>query len=326
MIIVSMYGLKIRIPKTESASPVDNWTAELVGDPDIASDALYPFLSFHVRITNRHTQQRGINSISGGLFVGKDTQNQIEFVYLSPIIVASISPQASVTMSLQQDVPLIIAPQRSIDIYALAELSPIALNRLEMLREGEDLLFVIRLNLWVGTKTTALPVSHAGRPYIRVAKSDWAERILKKAGYMEVAVVELPEPIDIPELRNSLDYLKNAWKSYRIGEYYDAVTNVRRALDALVRGLQNYDASLIEERTENNRTIREPRFSAFATTGEREKDAISKVYRALRSALGGLSAHEGAINVDKQLAEFAVVTGQALLRYFTTRLKQKRES
>ena len=326
MIIVSMYGLKIRIPKTASASPVDNWTAELVGDPDIASDALYPFLSFHIRITNRHNQQRGINSISGGLFVGKEAQNQIEFVYLSPIIVASISPQASVTMSLQQDIPLTIAPQRSIDIYALAELSPIALSRLEMLREGEDLLFVIRLNLWVGPKTTVLPVSHAGRPYIRVAKSDWAERILKKAGYMEVTVVELPEPIDIPELRNALDYLKNAWKSYRIGEYYDAVTNVRRTLDALVRGLQNYDAGLIEERTENNRTIREPRFSAFAITGEREKDAIAKVYRALRSALGGLSAHEGAINVDKQLAEFAVVTGQALLRYFTARLKQKRES
>lgn len=73
---------------------------------------------------------------------------------------------------------------------------------------------------------------------------------------MEVTVVELPEPIDIPELRNALDYLKNAWKSYRIGEYYDAVTNIRRALNALVRGLQNYDAGLIEERTENNRTMR----------------------------------------------------------------------
>ncbi len=323
---MSMYGLKIRIPKTASASPVDNWFAELVGDPDIASDALYPFLSFRVRITNRHNQQRGINNISGSLFIGKEAQNQIEFVYLAPIIIANIFPQASTTTNLQQDVSLTIPPQRSIDIYALAELSPVALSKIEKLREGEDLLFVIRLNLWVGAKTTALSVSHAGRPYIRVAKSDWAERILKRTGYMEVTVVELPEPIDIPELRNALDYLKNAWKSYHIGEYYDAVTNVRRALDALVKGLQNYDASLVEERTENDRTIREPKFSAFAITGKREKEAIAKVYRALRSALGGLSAHEGAINVDRQLAEFAVVAGQALLRYFTARLKHKGEA
>lgn len=67
-------------------------------------------------------------------------------------------------------------------------------------------------------------------------------------------------------------------------------------------------------------------FSVFAVTGEREKEAIAKVYRVLRSALGGLSAHERAINVDKQLAEFVVVTGQALLRYFTARLKRGREA
>ena len=67
-------------------------------------------------------------------------------------------------------------------------------------------------------------------------------------------------------------------------------------------------------------------FSVFAITGEREKEAIAKVYRVLRSALGGLSAHERAINVDKQLAEFVVVTGQALLRYFTARLKRGREA
>ena len=184
---------------------------------------------------------------------------------------------------------------------------------------------MIRLNLWVGPKTITIPVSYAGRPYVRIAKSDWAEKILRKTGYMEVTTVELPEPIDVPELRNALDYLKNAWKSYRIGEYYDAVTNIRRSLDALVKGLQNYDPSLVEERTENNRTIREPKFSAFAITGEREKEAIAKVYKALHNALGGLSAHEGAINVDKSLAEFAVTTGQALLRYFTSRLRRRRQ-
>ena len=69
---------------------------------------------------------------------------------------------------------------------------------------------------------------------------------------MEVTVVELPEPIDVPELRNAIDYLRSAWRSYRIGEYYDAVVNVRRALDSLVEGLKNYDSNLVVERVENN--------------------------------------------------------------------------
>jgi len=321
---MSTHSLKIRISKTASISPVDNWTAELIGEPAIASDALYPFLAFSIRITNRHNQQRGINQISGDLFIGKEVNNQIEFIYLKPITIANIFPQTSRTVSFQQSIPLTIPAQGHMDLYALAELSPIALNKIEELRGKEDVLFAVRLKLWVGPKTVVLPVSHAGRPFIRVAKSDWAEKILRATGYMQVTAVELPEPIDVPELRNALNYLKDAWKRYHIGEYYDAVTNVRRALDALVQGLQNYDVNLINERTENNRTIREPNFAAFAVTGEKEKEAITKVYRALRSALGGLSAHEAAVNVDKQLAEFAVVTGQALLRYFTARLRHWR--
>ncbi len=145
------------------------------------------------------------------------------------------------------------------------------LDKIEELRNGEDLLLAVTLKLWIGPKVIILPVSHAGRPFIRIAKSDWAKRILRNAGYMEVTVVELPEPADIPELRNSLDYLKNAWKSYRIGEYYDAITNVRRALDALVKGLSDYDAVLVVERKENDKTIREPNFTAFAITGEKGK-------------------------------------------------------
>ena len=45
-------SLKIRTAKASSISTIENWSAELVGDPDIASDALYPFLSFHIRVTN----------------------------------------------------------------------------------------------------------------------------------------------------------------------------------------------------------------------------------------------------------------------------------
>lgn len=314
--------LKIEMPITKSISPVDNWWAELVGDPFVATDALYPYLAFNIRLTNRHSQQRGIGNISGELYIGKEKQNRVELLYVSPVVIANIVSQSKKSQEPHREIPITIQPQGYIEIYSLVDLTPMVLNRIEELREGGDLLFAIRLKLWMGSKMILLLVSHAGRPFIRVAKSDWAENILKRSGFMEVTVVELPEPIDIPEFRNSLDYLKNAWKSYRIGEYYDAVTNVRRALDALVDGLRNIDPNLIVERHENERTIREPNFSSLTGSPERESEVLTKTYRALRS-LGGLSAHEGAFAVDKQLAEFAVMTGHALLRYVTFRLKHR---
>ncbi|OWJ54736.1 hypothetical protein Pdsh_03130 [Pyrodictium delaneyi] len=269
---------------------------------------------------NRLGQQRAIMNLSGDAYIGKElpTQNQIELRYLSPIHVVGFRTKPAPAQAFQQGL-LVLQPQGYLELTALIELSPMVLDRIEQLREGGDLILAIYLKVWWQQKVTTLPVSHAGRPFIRIAKSDWAERILKKAGYTEVTVIELPEPVDVPELRNAIDYLRSAWRSYRIGEYYDAVINVRRALDSLVDGLKNYNPNLVAERVENNRKIEEPNFKALAKT-DTEADSITRIYKSLRS-IGGLSAHQGAIHVDKQLAELSIIVGQAILRYVTKRIK-----
>lgn len=304
-----MSMLKIVLPPMGApAQEIDNWWAELIGEPSITTDALYPHLSLNIRLVNRANTQRNIVNLSGNVYVGKETPSNIELRYLGPVNIVNLKG------------PLALPPQGHLELEALIELSSMVLDRIEQVREGGDLILTVYLRVWWQQNVTILPVSYTGRCFIRIAKSDWAERILKNAKYMEVAVVELPEPVDVPELRNAIDYLKSAWRSYRIGEYYDAVVNVRRALDSLVDGLRSYDPKLVAERMEGDKMIVEPDFKALAIT-ETEADSIAKIYRSLRS-IGGIAAHEGAVNVDRQLAELSIIIGQAILRYVTKRIKR----
>jgi len=325
-------SLKFTISKSATSVSIDSWEADLIEEPQLFEEALIPTLMFKVKISNKASQPRTINHLSGKIFVGREVrpsllESLVEFKYLTSMEIAYIQNPQGVLAGHQppytEGVILNVANNSYVEVTFFANLLPQILDRIESTREGGDVLLMLKLEITYGGWYVRLPVNYGGRPYIRIAKSDWVENILKKIGYLDVTMVELPEPADIQELRSAISYLREAWKSYRSGEYYEAVLNVRRALDALTRGLENKDQNLVSRRQEDNRTIIEPNFKAFANT-EREREAIEKVYRILHSTLGGLSAHEGAVGIDKWLAEFSVITGQALVRYFTARLKYAR--
>ena len=232
---------KRRVNITASAQIINNWKAELIDEPSTMTDSLLPALMFRIRLNNMLAQQRPIHHIDGEVYIGKEIGNNIvEMLYLDEL-------------KIRAAVPAMVRPNSYIDLTAYIALPGHVIEAIEDVRNGKDVFFSVDLRVWSAQNVSIVPVSYLGRRVIRIAKSTWAERILRELRYARITAVELPAPISIPELRNALSYLDYAWHSLHIGEYADAVINVRRSLDALIEGLQQIDPNLIEEQRENNR-------------------------------------------------------------------------
>jgi hypothetical protein len=105
---------------------------------------------------------------------------------------------------------------------------------MEKLRQGKDLQLQIQLS-FVAEVQQQPPIRQPITIQLdeRIAKSDWAEKILPQLGFKDVALIEIPK-IERPEFGDSISRINEAWKQYSMGEYDKVLTECRKAMEALV--------------------------------------------------------------------------------------------
>ena len=65
-----------RISIGATVSPVDNWKAELIDEPQVMKDSLLPALAFTIRISNLAGLARSFHNLSGEVYVGKEVNSE----------------------------------------------------------------------------------------------------------------------------------------------------------------------------------------------------------------------------------------------------------
>ena len=118
--VMSTPRLRIALSREAQAQETDGWWAELVGEPSITIDTLYPCLSFSIRLVNRLGQQRSIINLSGDAYIGRELpeRNQIELRYLSPIHIVDFRTRSAPAQAFQQGL-LVLQPQGYLELNTL---------------------------------------------------------------------------------------------------------------------------------------------------------------------------------------------------------------
>lgn len=294
--------------------PITNTTqrfeATLNGDIFIDETAIIPILIIPVEIENKSNVEVRIISIRMNIAIVTKQDSRIKYIYLGP----AYEKQPTYTICSGGKCYIQISPQGSRTFYFAMPMHHELLMRLEKLRNGGDIKFVCEVFVWSMVRINNMYepvfdkciVKDRGRNEIVISRSDWVEKILNKASYIRLSIVELPAPKAPSDeiLLKIMEYLNNAWKKYMLGEYYEAVTDIRRALDALKKEYFKKIGILMENQIDWGKL----------TNSQTEKEALKKMFDAL-SKLGGKAAHEGARSITRENAELAIITFQAFLKF-----------
>lgn len=304
-------------------NPMDGTTsrfeATLSGDVIVDDETLIPMLIIPVEIENKSNTEARIISSRMNITVVTSQDNKKIYTYLG----SAYEKQPKYT-TMGANSYISISPKSSHILYFAMPIYHEILIRLEKLRSGGDVIFICEIFVWsmIHNGSVYEPVfdksivKDRGRNEIVISKSDWIKNILNRTPYTKLSVVELPEPKTPTDeiLHKVVEYLHNAWKKYMMGDYYGAVTDIRRALDSLRNEYFKKVGILTEDQINWGRL----------TQSQTEKKVLKNMFDALLK-LGSKAAHEGANSITRENAELAIITSQAfikfvldLIRYSTT--------
>jgi hypothetical protein len=148
-------------------------------------------------------------------------------------------------------------------------------------------------------------------PSIRIARSDWVDRILPNLGYRQSVLVELPlvRTPPIPELyKNAVEALDKARDAFNHDDYRGAVKHSRDVLDYLAKSSQGGQLTTFCD--ENIKPV----------AGETKSKAIDRSLNALREIVnaGSHLDPKAPFPVDRATATYVIETLALNLRYIST--------
>lgn len=208
-----------------------------------------------------------------------------------------------------------LAPATTNPCYLDADLDHFRLAQMEKLREGKDFKLQIRLS-YIAEVQRQPPLQQPLKIQIeeRVAKSDWAEKILPQLGFKEVALIEIPK-IEKAEFGDSILKLNEAWKQYSMGEYDKVLTECRKAMEALATALRGKGFEReIEDEKGKRRVPDWRRALAHEAVGE----IIESIVRKHFSFVAPGSHYGKAIN--REDAEFALLLTHGLVNLISKKV------
>lgn len=218
-----------------------------------------------------------------------------------------------------------------IEFKLYLDLDYYTLERMEQIREGDDLGIKIRLKGTIYAITNSgsrpgqiqihdFPSDFLGIATKRVPKSEWAEDILSKTNLKFVRLVELPTVIPSEDTKEIAEYLEKAWRSFLRGEYDNTLKECRSALD-LTSSLVK-EKGFTKEEDVNGQTRKVPNWRALFEFDEVAK-FVEDFFRKIRGTTWP-GAHPGR-NVSREDATLILTTTYALIYYITRRLEKKEE-
>ncbi len=211
-------------------SPIANLSVKsITGRPGIG----FYRLLFEVSITQHRISKKetwtSFREISGQVRVGspRAAHNDLGKTY----------PEVPLVMVAKQSSPELISP----DIYShlfYIDLDPFQIECIEDLRNGGDLKFTLHLSgiadgYWGPQSRTVQEV------HFRANQSDWI-KVLGEMKYQEFLLFEIPIPPEnaSSELKQAIQYLKQAKDHLLKGHYDEVVGKCRLVLESVTKGLK----------------------------------------------------------------------------------------
>lgn len=246
---------------------------------------------------------------------------------------AALEPVETLPISL-------VRPNTSVSSYLSFVISPRYLRFLEekrTLQPGQDMMLAI--NLW-GVVALTRPranvpevasylQSRSGEvirfekvstqnfaPSIRIARSDWIDRILPALGYRQSILIELPlvrTPPILDAYKNTAEALDNARQAFDHEDYRSALKYGREVLEHLGKSSSDGSGKLTSFCKEHLEPF----------IGETKSNAVERSLNALREIINA-SSHadpQKPFSVDRMIAEYVIETLALNLRYISSVLR-----
>ena len=160
-------------------------------------------------------------------------------------------------------------------IKVLFEIDPWRLDKIEEFREGKDMWLRVDLcvcevgrnGLVKRPEWVTVCRNQTGGNTIKVAKSDWVEKILPKLGLRRIRLIEIPV-FEVPdEFEEVSECIEGAWKSYLRGDYDYVVIDYKKCLIMLSDIVRKSGYKKIEEKDEEKRMLRTRRSYSRSMNG-----------------------------------------------------------
>lgn len=182
------------------------------------------------------------------------------------------------------------------------------LSQIEKLRDGKDMSYSLALKFVANVEQPQRnKTSHTCLVDVRIAKSDWVEKLLSQMKFKEVFLFEFPKLEDV-DFSETVLHIDSAWKQYLIGEYSTVLIDCRRALESFKKvaeskALTNGD-DVDFEKIVGNKNI---------------GNIMADIYRKLWGFVSK-GAHIGT-SINKEEADFALISIHALMNYCLRKTK-----
>ena len=208
-----------------------------------------------------------------------------------------------------------LTPNSSFSSSLYIDLDHYRLAQIEKVREGGDL--QARIDIFFVTEIQQQPpVKHSETISfnVRIAKSDWVEKILPQLKYKEVSLIELPK-IEKPEFSDIIARINEAWRLYSMGDYDKVLTECRKAMEGLTtiiksKGLQKE----IEEGGERRKVPDWEKALGHKEMGNIIESIVQKFFGFLAPG-----SHYGK-SINKEDAELAIMSTHALINFIAKKL------
>jgi hypothetical protein len=189
------------------------------------------------------------------------------------------------------------------------------LSKLEELREGEDLKFIISGNFCVSLEQT----QSSGKDVkslslgVRITKSQWVEEILGKVGFKDVSLLEIPK-LPKGEYEEVINWVDSAWRQYMMGEYDKVLVDCRKALEGMTAIVRKRGFEKIIEREGKRETIPDwEKLFDHKDMGDIFGTIFPKLY-----FLTTLATHYGK-SINREDADLALMMTHSIVNYIIKR-------
>jgi len=198
-----------------------------------------------------------------------------------------------------EDPFIALNPNNYRDIRFHAYFDEVRVERIEKVREGRDLLFkfhvmgvMVQGYQMTGQQTVLGPISEFygwarsetyGDGYL-ISKSAWVENFLPVLIGEKISLIELPKFEPAAELSEAVGFMEEAWRHYRSGDYDEALTNCRKALESTTKAVM--EKGFVKKPEEKKEVDWKELFQS-----EKIGKEIRKVEEGLRSFTAGGGPH-----------------------------------
>lgn len=135
---------------------------------------------------------------------------------------------------------IILSSNTSTTSHFYLTLDHYGLNQIEKFRESNEL--ILKADIFFMSEIHQRPETrdlHSCHiDWIRIAKSDWVEKILPLLQFKDVTLIEIPKLLD-SEFKEITAHMNGAWKQYSMGEYDKVLIECRKALEELTKKVKN---------------------------------------------------------------------------------------